>query len=302
MRPIFNLEPKYGVTVLTREAWTKGTGVPSAVKGLVWFTDGSRMEGRAGARDYWQSVGRRLSFSLGRYMTVFQAEIFAILACVYDIRNQHRSERYVSICSDSQAALNALKAVRTTSPMVLQCQRVLNDISSRHVVGLYWVPGHAGIGGNEIADEFAREGSTFLGPEPALGVSKQIIQQNLNRWLVNQHRIRWQSLGCIPRQARELTSEPSPVIRARFLSFTRAQARVVTGMLIGHNTLRRHLHLLGMADSPMCRRCGMEDETSAHIVCECEALASPRHAYLGSFFMEPRDIMYESLGAIYSYV
>jgi hypothetical protein len=36
----------------------------------------------------------------------------------------------------------------------------------------------------------------------------------------------------------------------------------------------------------------MEDETSAHILCECETLASLRHAYLGSFFMEPRDIMY----------
>jgi len=43
------------------------------------------------------------------------------------------------------------------------------DTSTRHVVGLYWVPGHA-----EIADELARGGSTlrFLGPEPALGVSR----------------------------------------------------------------------------------------------------------------------------------
>jgi hypothetical protein len=46
----------------------------------------------------------------------------------------------------------------------------------------------------------------------------------------------------------------------------------------------------------------MEEETSAHILCECEALASLRHAYLGSFFMEPRDIMYVSPGAIYGYV
>jgi hypothetical protein len=34
--------------------------------------------------------------------------------------------------------------------------KALNDISTRHVVGLYWVPGHAGIRGNEIADELAR--------------------------------------------------------------------------------------------------------------------------------------------------
>ena len=42
MRPAFNFEPKYGVTMLTRQAWTKGSGTPPAVKGLIWFTDGSR--------------------------------------------------------------------------------------------------------------------------------------------------------------------------------------------------------------------------------------------------------------------
>jgi hypothetical protein len=46
----------------------------------------------------------------------------------------------------------------------------------------------------------------------------------------------------------------------------------------------------------------MEEETSAHILRECEALASLRHAYLGSFFMKPTDIIHVSLGAIYGYV
>ena len=80
-------------------------------------------------------------------------------------------QRNISICSDSQAALKALQAVRTTSPLVYQCQKALNDISARHVVGLYWVPGHAGVRGNEIADGLARGSSAlgFLGPEPALG-------------------------------------------------------------------------------------------------------------------------------------
>jgi hypothetical protein len=40
MRPAYNFEPKYRVTVLTREDWFKGTGTP-IIKGHVWFTDES---------------------------------------------------------------------------------------------------------------------------------------------------------------------------------------------------------------------------------------------------------------------
>ena len=39
---------------------------------------------------------RRLGFSLGRYVTVFQAEIYASLAYVYKIQFQNRPEKYVS--------------------------------------------------------------------------------------------------------------------------------------------------------------------------------------------------------------
>jgi len=42
----------------------------------------------------------------------------------------------------------------------------------------------------------------------------------------------------------------------------------------------------------------MEEETSAHILCECEALASSRYMHLGSLFLEPQDIQRISLGAI----
>ena len=145
MRPAYNFEPQYRVNMLTREDWTKETGAPPAVKGVVWYTDGSMMREGTGAGVYGQSVGRRLSFSLGRYATVLQVEIYAILACACEIQSQNRPEKYMSICSSSLTALKALKAVKTTSPLVQQCQKVLNDISIWHAVSLFWVPGHAGL-------------------------------------------------------------------------------------------------------------------------------------------------------------
>ena len=85
------------------------------------------------------------------------------------------------------------------------------------------------------------------------------------------------------------------------MTFNRIQCRFVTGLLMGHNTLRRHLYLLGLLDSPLCRKCRVREETLSHILCECEALASLRHVYLGSFFLEPEDIRSLELGAIWNY-
>ena len=67
----------------------------------------------------------------------------------------------------------------------------------------------------------------------------------------------------------------------------------------GHNTLGRHLHLLGLTNSPLRRRCGVEDENSAHILCSCEALVSLKHVYMGSFFLDQDDI--KSLGTIWNF-
>jgi len=108
-------------------------------------------------------------------------------------------------------------------------------------------------------------------------------------------------LGSTQRQARELISDSSPAAKTRLLSFNRTQSKVVIGLLTGHNTQRRHLHLMGLTNNPLCRRCGADDETSAHILCECEALASLRHVYLGSLFLDPEDIKRLNLGAIWNF-
>jgi ribonuclease HI len=107
--------------------------------------DGSTTAAGTGAGFYGQSVNRRLSISLGKHATAFQAEVYAILARVHETETQNRPKKYVSICSDSQAALKVLEAAKTMSPLVQQCQQALNDISTRQAVRLYWVPGHARV-------------------------------------------------------------------------------------------------------------------------------------------------------------
>jgi hypothetical protein len=75
------------------------------------------------------------------------------------------------------------------------------------------------------------------------------------------------------------------------------QSRVVIGLL----TLRRHLHIMGLLDSPLCKKCGAGEETSAHVLCECEALATLGHIYLGSVFLDPENVRDLNLRAIWNF-
>jgi hypothetical protein len=150
------------VTLLSRKKWTRRPGILPDVKGLLCYTDGPWTPGGGagfGAWVYGQSLGRRLNISLRIYATYFQAEIYDILACAFEIRTNHTPEKYVSIYSCRQAALKALQFAVTTYLLVQQCQNALNDVSTHNSVGLFWVPGNSGTRGNEIADGFVREGT-----------------------------------------------------------------------------------------------------------------------------------------------
>jgi hypothetical protein len=71
----------------------------------------------------------------------------------------------------------------------------------------------------------------------------------------------------------------------------------------GRNTLRRHpSYVMGLINNPTCKKCGTEEETSAHILCECGALVSLRHTHLRSFFLDPKDIRKLITGAIWNFV
>jgi len=55
---------------------------------------GSRTTEGTGAGVNEQLLGRRLIISLGKDATIFQAEVYAIVACVYEIQTLVRPEKY----------------------------------------------------------------------------------------------------------------------------------------------------------------------------------------------------------------
>ena len=79
----------------------------------------------------------------------------------------------IVVLVDSQAAIKALIECTVTSITVLNCIRYLNQLGKQNHVSIAWIPGHAGVHGNEVADYVPKSGSKskIHGPESFITVS-----------------------------------------------------------------------------------------------------------------------------------
>ncbi|XP_018374158.1 PREDICTED: uncharacterized protein LOC108768275 [Trachymyrmex cornetzi] len=204
-----DFDRSFKIYLPSREEWERHE-VLVIRNGDVWYTDGSKTDGGAGAGVFGSREGFKEALPLGEFTTVFQAEVVVIMSCAQMLIASGQMGRRIRICSDSKAALGALGACVFDSRLVWECKDALNRLAAGNDVALVWVPGHAGIKGNEVADELARNGSSarLVGPEPALGLPGCSGKTKIRDWLRDRHMSYWKEetrTKC--RQARALLGE-----------------------------------------------------------------------------------------------
>jgi hypothetical protein len=120
---------KFYVDFPTREDWSTECVDLVEPDGLSYFTDGPLCGGRSGAGVLSVILNAKGSYSLGFHATVFQSEVYAILACSEYCISEDIVNRAISICSDSWAALLGLKLNAVSSRVVLQCRDSLQELA-----------------------------------------------------------------------------------------------------------------------------------------------------------------------------
>jgi hypothetical protein len=69
---------------------------------------------------------------------------------------------------------------------------------------------------------------------------------------------------------------------AQLIKLSRNNLRLITGILTGHCNFNKHLFIIGITDSPLCRASRETEETVIHVLLECNAVAHHRAAHLGT--------------------
>lgn len=283
--PEYHFEKPFQITISSREEWKdKETEITSGPEQLTWYTDGSKTEVGTGAGVYGYKPRKDLKYSLGKHMTVFQAEASALHACVRENLRKKYKKQKISIFTDSQAVLRALLSCSLRSQLIRDCHKDLVELAKQNDVKLFWVPGHRGIPGNEGADCLARAAAAeaYIGPEPFTGISGKLIRTAVNSWVAIEHTKYWNSyVGS--KHCKGLIRKPSKNIATQALGLKKSDLRIVMGLLTGHCTLKKHMHKMGIhLESTECRLCGLSEETAWHVIHNCEALSRRRFQIFGT--------------------
>ena len=70
-------------------------------------------------------------FSLGAFATIFQAEVFAIMASICESIARGYNGRTITIFTGSQAALKALESVTVKTKLLLECLECLSELATQ---------------------------------------------------------------------------------------------------------------------------------------------------------------------------
>ena len=123
---------------------------------------------------------------------MFQAEVLAIPEVAKNLLWEKMLNQNIVVLVDSQAAIKAFIKCTVTSITALNCIRNLNQLGKQNHVSIAWIPGHAGVHGNKVADYLAQSGSKskIHGPEPFITVPYASCVSIVKGWST----VRWKSM------------------------------------------------------------------------------------------------------------
>ena len=262
---------------------------------LICYTDGSKLEtGRTGAGVVFHNNENELVIHekecilpLGSLSTVFQAEIMGIQRACELLLAKGVENRSIAICSDSQSAIKALNKPQQVATTVINCAQKLNELGTRNNLSLYWVPGHASIPGNERADERARAASSMVtaGPEPTLPVATASMRLEIRNWVRMGHDEEWRQRTDCRLSRLSLPQVDSRVAKAA-IKASRRSLRKILQVISGHCNLALHRFKTGIANSAICPKCGIDNESVAHFIASCPFYRNLRTRIFGRHAME----------------
>lgn len=233
------------------------------------FTDGSKGEGVA-ASAFYPSKDQSVSKCISSDSSIYTAEMTALILALRIIANSEHLNFLV--CSDSLSALQAIESRNLNHPGLLKFFTLFTELKQAgYNIVLAWIPGHAGIQGNEIVDRLAKDAATEKSSDTY--VPFKDLYPKVKKYVGKVWQEEWNN----QRDNKLFQIRPDLDQHLPSVSKNRKEESVMCRLHTGHSYIT-HSHLLRREEAPKCIAC---DNTFniKHVLIDCVNLHNTRLKY-----------------------
>ena len=188
----------------------------------------------------------------------------------------------MKIFSDSQAALQALKAKHCKEQTVKDTHDALNDLELQSKqVRLTWIKAHIGLDGNELADEYAKLGTVDHTIEINTHTTYKEIRAATREYVYHKWKEKWKALKKC-RMTKLFYDGPDRRVGKVVARLSRNDMTLFIHAITGHNNLNYMNSIIIPDNTPLCRFCEEEDETFDHLYTDCPVFWRERREIKGT--------------------
>ena len=205
--------------------------------------------------------------------------------------NIARNQEAVTIFLDSQAVIKKIRNVDSGAGQAIASQihdRAQQLISKGHAVVIRWVSGHAGVEGNEVADQAAKQAAEDGGRKTVGWSSIAHVRRKGTETLATEIK-HWLQRRIDKRNARHDRFYTPP--RRKGIDHTLAKvSKSLTGRFLqlktGHAVVGTYLYRIKAAEDESCGWCGATRQSTHHVLLKCRR------------WRRKRDVLKEALAKV----
>ena len=246
------------------------------------YTDGSRKDGRTASA--FCTDGTNVSYRIPDICGIYTAELCAICSALKYVKR--RKVKKAVICTDSFSSISALASrYQYGNGLVAEILEFLKSMD-HYQIKFLWIPGHAGIRGNEKADKLAKFGLTK--PHPPLGTFScplSDIQKLITNQLVAVRQRHWNETN----DRHLFPIKPSISHFKTTHQNSREDEVALTRLRVGRTRATHYFHR-DRSGSPSCQTCPNTDFTIRHFLLECPRYAPERQPILNCLNFRALDL------------